>query len=101
MEWMYAFDIHCNSFFPVFVLLHTIHYFLLPLLIESTYLGTFMSNMLYAVAFCYYSYITSLGYSVLPFLENTDVFLYPSVIVLAHSHVVFRENQSHTNFVYS
>jgi hypothetical protein len=23
VEWLYAFDIHCNSFFPVFVLLCT------------------------------------------------------------------------------
>merc|ERR1712113_724973 len=30
MEWMYAFDIHCNSFFPLFLVLYVIHYFLLP-----------------------------------------------------------------------
>ncbi|GAB4852873.1 hypothetical protein Ancab_017070 [Ancistrocladus abbreviatus] len=33
VEWLYAFDIHCNSFFPMFVLLHVIHYFLSPILV--------------------------------------------------------------------
>merc|ERR1719277_1200607 len=82
MEWMYAFDIHCNSFFPLFLVLYVIHYFLLPFLIQPTLAATVISNLLYAVALCYYSYITSLGYSTLPFLERTEVFLYPSVLVL-------------------
>merc|ERR1712014_118453 len=50
MEWMYAFDVHCN--------------------------------VLYAGALCYYLYITSLGYSTLPFLERTEVFLYPMIPVI-------------------
>jgi len=82
MEWMYAFDIHCNSFFPLFLVLYVIHYFFLPFLIQPTLAAAVVSNVLYAVALCYYSYITSLGYSTLPFLERTEVFLYPSVLVL-------------------
>jgi len=78
MEWMYAFDIHCNSFFPLFLLLYVVHYFLLPLLIQETLLATIVGNGLYGAALCYYSYITSLGYSTLPFLERTEVFLYPA-----------------------
>jgi len=82
MEWMYAFDIHCNSFFPFFLVLYVLHYFLLPFIIQPTFAATVVGNVLYAVAFGYYSYITSLGYSTLPFLERTEVFLYPSVLVL-------------------
>lgn len=82
MEWMYAFDVHCNSFFPLFLVLYVIHYFLLPYLVQPTLGAALVSNLLYAVALCYYSYITSLGYSTLPFLERTEVFLYPSVLVL-------------------
>merc|ERR1712151_1182094 len=82
MEWMYAFDIHCNSFFPLFLVLYVVHYFLLPFLIQPTMSAAVVSNMLYAGALCYYSYITSLGYSTLPFLERTEVFLSPSVAVL-------------------
>jgi len=82
MEWMYAFDIHCNSFFPLFLVLYVLHYFLLPFIIQPTFAAAVVGNMLYAVALCYYSYITSLGYSTLPFLERTEVFFYPGVVVV-------------------
>lgn len=82
IQWMYAFDIHCNSFCPVFIVLYVVHYLLLPFLIQSSLPATICSNALYFVAWCYYSYITSLGYSTLPFLERTEVFLYPTALVL-------------------
>lgn len=83
IEWMYAFDIHCNSFFPLFLVLYVVHYFLLPFLIQPSLLSAIIGNSLYALALAYYSYITSLGYSTLPFLERTQVFLYPAAGVLA------------------
>eukprot|EP00927_Polykrikos_kofoidii_P078724 TRINITY_DN7553_c0_g1_i1.p1 TRINITY_DN7553_c0_g1~~TRINITY_DN7553_c0_g1_i1.p1 ORF type:complete len:246 (+),score=30.10 TRINITY_DN7553_c0_g1_i1:136-873(+) len=82
MEWMYAFDIHCNAFFPLFLVLYVIHYFLLPFLVQPTTAAMLVSNALYAVALCYYLYITSLGYSALPFLERTEVFLHPTALVV-------------------
>lgn len=81
MEWMYAFDIHCNSFFPLFLVLYVVHYFLLPILVNPTFTAAVVGNSLYALALCYYLFITSLGYSMLPFLERTEVFLYPMVPV--------------------
>lgn len=83
IQWMYAFDIHCNSFCPVFMVLYVVHFFLLPFLIQPIMSATICSNVLYFVAWCYYSYITSLGYSTLPFLERTEVFLYPTIPFLA------------------
>lgn len=85
MEWMYAFDIHCNSFFPLFLVLYVVHYFLLPFLIQPTMAASLVSNGLYAGSLCYYCYITSLGYSTLPFLERTEMFLYPCAIILGVS----------------
>ncbi|CAK8992626.1 unnamed protein product [Durusdinium trenchii] len=82
MEWMYAFDIHCNSFFPFFLVLYVFHYFLLPFLSQTTWLAAIFSNILYGVAACYYLYIMSLGYSTLPFLERTEVILYPAGVVV-------------------
>merc|ERR1712113_459561 len=61
MEWMYAFDIHCNSFFPLFLALYVVHYFLLPFLIQDTWTATILSNSIYGGALSYYSYIMSLG----------------------------------------
>lgn len=77
VEWLYAFDIHCNGFFPVFLLLYVVQYFLVPALLAETFLATLAANTLYAAAFSYYFYVTFLGYSVLPFLERTTKFLYP------------------------
>ncbi|CAE8590010.1 unnamed protein product [Polarella glacialis] len=82
MEWMYAFDIHCNSFFPLFLVLYVLHYFLLPVVVQPTFAAAVISNFLYAGALCYYLYIMSLGYSMLPFLERTEVILYPSGAVI-------------------
>lgn len=31
IEWLYAFDVHCNAFFPAFLTIYVVQYFLLPL----------------------------------------------------------------------
>ena len=77
VEWLYAFDVHCNAYFPLFLLLHVLQYFLLPLLLSGGFIGCLVSNALYAVALAYYHYVTFLGYNALPFLEHTELFLYP------------------------
>lgn len=81
VEWLYAFDVHCNSFFPFFILLYVIQYFLLLVLMRESFVCTLLANVMYAVAFTYYLYVTFLGYDALPFLQNTTVFLYPIAIV--------------------
>jgi len=102
VEWLYAFDVHTNSFFCSFLLTYVLQvgfffayifffdqtiffpdqYFLLPLLLGRSVLSCVVSNTLYAVATVWYFYITHLGYRALPFLGNTQVFLwYPIVSV--------------------
>lgn len=81
VEWLYSFDIHCNSFFPFFILLYVIQYSLLMLFLREGFVFTLLANVTYAVAFCYYLYVTFLGYDVLPFLQHTTVFLYPIAVV--------------------
>ena len=63
VEWLYSFDIHCNAFFPLFLILYVLQYFLLPFLVADGFLPILVSNTLYAIAFIYYHYITFLGYS--------------------------------------
>mmetsp|Transcript_45303 Transcript_45303/g.50786 ORF Transcript_45303/g.50786 Transcript_45303/m.50786 type:complete len:276 (-) Transcript_45303:161-988(-) len=77
VEWLYAFDIHCNAFFPVFVLLYGVQFFLLPLVLGKSLFSLVVSNTLYAAGFAWYWYITHLGYRALPFLSQTEVFLFP------------------------
>lgn len=77
VEWMYAFDIHCNAFFPLYVILYVVQFVLLPILLGTSFVGLMLSNTLYGVAFSWYFYVTHLGYRALPFLSNTEVFLFP------------------------
>ncbi|KAH7575315.1 hypothetical protein JRO89_XS02G0081600 [Xanthoceras sorbifolium] len=88
VEWLYAFDVHCNSFFPMFVMLHVIHYFLSPLLVAHGFIPILLSNLLFMVAASYYHYLNFLGYDVLPFLERTTFFLYPIGIVIVLSPIL-------------
>ncbi|XP_073123954.1 uncharacterized protein [Henckelia pumila] len=82
VEWLYSFDVHLNSFFPMFVLLYVVHYFLSPLLLAHGFVPVLLSNLLFMVGTSYYHYLNYLGYDVLPFLERTTLFLYPIGIVL-------------------
>lgn len=81
VEWGYAFDVHLNAFFPLFVILHGVQLLIwniFPALISHPmFISTFFSNTLWAIALWYYVYITFLGYSCLPILQNTHVLLYP------------------------
>eukprot|EP00545_Synedropsis_sp_CCMP1620_P003293 CAMPEP_0119018912 /NCGR_PEP_ID=MMETSP1176-20130426/20565_1 /TAXON_ID=265551 /ORGANISM="Synedropsis recta cf, Strain CCMP1620" /LENGTH=261 /DNA_ID=CAMNT_0006973017 /DNA_START=101 /DNA_END=886 /DNA_ORIENTATION=+ len=82
VEWLYAFDIHCNAFFPLFCLLYVAQFFMLPLVLGQSLFALVVSNTLYAAALSWYWYITHLGYRSLPFLSNTEVFLFPIAAVL-------------------
>eukprot|EP01104_Vermistella_antarctica_P009939 TRINITY_DN2618_c0_g1_i1.p1 TRINITY_DN2618_c0_g1~~TRINITY_DN2618_c0_g1_i1.p1 ORF type:complete len:244 (-),score=54.96 TRINITY_DN2618_c0_g1_i1:37-768(-) len=77
VEWLYAFDVHCNSFFPFFLAIYVLQFYLIPILLSPSFLAVLLSNTLYAFAFVNYFHITFLGYNALPFLQNTVVFLYP------------------------
>eukprot|EP00249_Psilotum_nudum_P011977 c23502_g1_i2 orf=203-952(+) len=82
VEWLYAFDVHCNSYFPLFVSLYVLQYFLSPLLIAQGFAPALLSNILFMVALSYYHYLNFLGYDVLPFLDKTSFFLYPIGIIV-------------------
>lgn len=81
IEWFYSFDIHLNSFFPFFLLVFVVQFYLLPILIKETFLSMLLSNLICAGASIIYFYITFLGYASMSFLERTEVFLYPIVFV--------------------
>jgi len=82
VEWLYAFDIHCNSFFPLFLILYVAQYFLLPVVLGGGFFSTFLANTMYVIAFSYYFHLTFLGYSALPFLQHTIYFIYPIGLVI-------------------
>eukprot|EP01091_Cochliopodium_minus_P002236 TRINITY_DN12102_c0_g1_i1.p1 TRINITY_DN12102_c0_g1~~TRINITY_DN12102_c0_g1_i1.p1 ORF type:complete len:246 (+),score=23.18 TRINITY_DN12102_c0_g1_i1:35-772(+) len=82
VEWLFAFDIHCNSYFPLFLLLYVVQYLMIPFLIGQGFFPAFLSNTLYAFAFIYYFRLSLHGYSSLTFLDRTDIFLFPIAAIL-------------------
>nr|KAJ0197065.1 hypothetical protein LSAT_V11C700375880 [Lactuca sativa] len=60
--WLYAFDVHCNSFFPMFIVLYVIHFFISPLLVAHGFVPLLLSNLIFTVAISYYHYLNFLGY---------------------------------------
>ncbi|KAJ6951068.1 hypothetical protein NC651_004662 [Populus alba x Populus x berolinensis] len=78
---LYAFDVHCNSFFPIYTL------FPVTLLVAHGFIPVLLSNLLFMVAASYYHYLNFLGYYVLPFLERTTFFLYPIGLVIVLSPI--------------
>mmetsp|Transcript_48728 Transcript_48728/g.157858 ORF Transcript_48728/g.157858 Transcript_48728/m.157858 type:complete len:274 (-) Transcript_48728:93-914(-) len=81
VEWLYAFDVHCNGLFVLSLLLHVLQYLLLPLLLRRGFWPALLSNTLYAAALSAYCYLTFLGYNELPFLRSTEVFVFPVVAI--------------------
>ncbi|KAJ8602335.1 hypothetical protein CTAYLR_004206 [Chrysophaeum taylorii] len=77
VEWLYAFDVHCNAFFVYFVCAYVAHFFLLPVSLGHSFLAMLVANAIHASAFSAYFYITHLGFRALPYLRRTEVFLYP------------------------
>ena len=82
VEWLYAFDVHCNAFLPLYLLLHVVQYLLLPVLLRPGVLSLLLSNSLYVAAFSVYHYLTFLGYSELPFLHHCECFVYPIALII-------------------
>eukprot|EP00039_Didymoeca_costata_P007325 m.98568 g.98568 ORF g.98568 m.98568 type:complete len:252 (-) comp13641_c0_seq1:5443-6198(-) len=104
VEWAYAFDVHCNAFFPLVLILHVLQLFLIGIINHEWFFSALMADSLWMIALCYYFYITFLGYSALPFLNRTTVvlFLFPILLVVA-TYVVallLRWNISRTVFKY-
>ncbi|XP_050694531.1 protein unc-50 homolog isoform X2 [Eriocheir sinensis] len=77
VEWGYAFDVHLNAFFPPLLILHFFQLFLYHVFIsQDWFVSRLFGNLLWVFAIGYYIYITFLGYSALPILQQPRVFLY-------------------------
>lgn len=65
VEWLFAWDIHCNAFVPVLLLVYLADFLLLPLTLRNGgegLLPCLVGNTLYAAAIGHYFYITFQGY---------------------------------------
>jgi hypothetical protein len=50
VEWGYAFDVHCNSFFPLVLILHVVQLVLMPVITLNNFVSVLVANTLYLVA---------------------------------------------------
>lgn len=79
VEWAYCFDVHCNAFLIIWVLLYFLQFVLLPLIKLHRWIGLFVGNTLYCVAFGHYFILTFYGYSQLPYLKSINFILFPAL----------------------
>jgi hypothetical protein len=93
--------VHCNAWFPLFLLLYVAQFVLSPVLLWRAWLSSVLSCALYAAAFAYYHYLNFLGYSALPFLERTEVFLWPAGLVAVAAVLAALAGCNPTRFVLS
>ncbi|MCQ2818847.1 MAG: unc-50 family protein [archaeon] len=71
VEYLYAFDIHCNSFVPFYFFTAVIPFCLLPIVNgKGNFLKCFISNTLTCIGVLYYFYVTFLAYFALPFVRK-------------------------------
>jgi hypothetical protein len=117
VEWLYAFDVHANSFFCSFFVTYVLQvylilflvilqvmnlfyhyvfqYFLLPILLGRSALSCLVSNTLYAMATAWYFYITYLGYrSKLSVYFSLYVCHYISLCKILRSTTIFGKRPS-------
>lgn len=78
-----------------------VQFLLGPLLLWRAWLSSALACMLYAVAFCHYHYLNFLGYSALPFLERTEVFLWPIGLICVALPLAILVGFNPTRFVLS
>ena len=50
VEWAYAFDVHTNAFFPLFLTLYLAQLFLLPIILKDYWVCLWIGNTLYLAA---------------------------------------------------
>ncbi|AET40738.1 Gmh1p Ecym_6362 [Eremothecium cymbalariae DBVPG len=80
VEWAYCFDVHCDAFLIIWVLLYFLQFLLLPLINLHRWISLFIGNTLYCVAIGYYFVLTFYGYSQMTFLKNVNFILLPSLL---------------------
>ncbi|KAI4523445.1 UNC-50 [Schizophyllum commune] len=87
VEWAYAFDVHTNAFFPLYLALYLAQLFLLPIVLRDNWVCMWVGNTLYLVGFAQYFYGIYLGLNALPFLVRSELLLAP-LIPLFGAYVV-------------
>eukprot|EP01084_Bolivina_argentea_P186249 321075_1 len=82
VEWLYSFDVHCNSYFIYFIISNVIVLILTPILLQKSLFSLILGNSIYLTAIIGYFYVTFLGYDALPIIQQSEKLLYPLPIII-------------------
>lgn len=58
VEWAYAFDVHTNAFFPLYLTLYLAQLFLVPIIMKNNWVCLWVGNTLYLAAYVF-SFLTN------------------------------------------
>ena len=71
IEYIYAFDIHCNGFVPMYTFCVIIPFIFIGITSKDNYMiQVLLSNSLLCIGILYYSYVTFISYFSLPFVRK-------------------------------
>jgi hypothetical protein len=70
VEWAYAFDVHTNAFFPLYLALYLAQLFLLPIIFKDNWVCLWVGNTLYLAAYVLFSCLCSVFLTSLPLLTD-------------------------------
>lgn len=99
VEWLYAFDVHVNSFFTFFIYIYLVQYIFVPFLLWKNWIAIAAGNALYAIGFSSYFYVTFRGYLEIDSLAKPKVFLYPIIPIVLFCILATLLKFSLVNFV--
>ncbi|ELP92775.1 hypothetical protein EIN_371970 [Entamoeba invadens IP1] len=85
----YSYDIHINAYFCYLLVSHILLFVLSPFLFRDSLWATFASNGVLLVSLAYYTYITFLGYNILPFMKIPKTAAYAPIAVFSLLLVFF------------
>jgi len=106
VEWLYAFDVHCNSYFIYFMISNVLVLLLTPILLQKSLFSLILGNSIFLVAVIAYFYVTFLGYDALPIIKHSEKLWYPLPLVvvlyilsmLLHFHLVHFQLHYHYGY---
>ena len=101
VEWLYSFDVHCNSYFIYFMISNVLVLLLTPILLQKSLFSLILGNSIFLVAVIGYFYVTFLGYDGMlksP-LISTHLYSSPALsVVIMHCTLTMNSSADHQTF---
>lgn len=84
VEWLYSFDVHCNSYFIYFIISNVLVLILSPILLRKSLFSLILGNSIYLASIIAYFYVTFLGYDGMYYLYHISLLFVVIIINIKH-----------------